>query len=459
MMVVLDPGNLEGIHLVNITALRPHVDFHQATFASLNPNIPTGDPNGLLKDTGNDPKPGVYVWLDKGGKFRFNKKRVYFPGNVYSIADPLGKLRETNRGGKLFYGNLRDLAERFILSKNSPEEYERLQINPEMTRYEQNIQDFLSKIIEKGDTRDEAIEEGRRRPRLAPKPKTEENNELLAYVQTLVGIPMDPGIQEDDLGMVDQQIGGQDATQQLRELEGFMGPLDDISENDVLSTLSQEPDENFSVISLGYDTDQEQENDFFEESDELFDEGGARSYLMESDTEEPKAPPFGSLDQVAAQYGGGSQDEIMGGEAQEQRIDVSEHEDFDEVFQQENSASLPRDQTVVSTGGSIINEPIIDATAENLLNNIESPQLSMYTDEELLFGNPYSYAATSTRRDIDLRRRIPLMEDDFVDPDQLVEPADRSQNRQSISESDDNEQFEVGPGRRRWPPSRLASGT
>ncbi|RVD80424.1 uncharacterized protein DFL_008321 [Arthrobotrys flagrans] len=109
-----------------------------------------------------------------------------------------------------------------------------------MTRYEQSLQEYISNLLAVGDTRDQAIAEGRRRAPPAPKPKTQESNELLAYVQDLVGTYVEPDAQQNDLERVGLQVGDQRTIHQLQKLEELMGPLDDVSESEDSSTNSEE---------------------------------------------------------------------------------------------------------------------------------------------------------------------------------------------------------------------------
>ncbi|KAF3206637.1 hypothetical protein TWF192_000506 [Orbilia oligospora] len=422
LAVVLNPSQLEGVHLVNLTALGPDLAFHEASFVSLDPSIPNGDPNHLLADTTDDPKPAIYAWMKKGGKHLFEKKRVYIPGNVYNIPDPSDKLKNLFQGGKLFYGYLRDLGERFILSKTSPEEFEKSQLVPDIASYEQHLQAYISNILSLGDTRDEAIAEGRLPPRPVRKPRIRKNDGVVAYVRDLVGTYVLPNAQLN-------KLRGQDVTRQLQELEELMEPFDNPPENRVSSNNNQEP-----------------ENESSESSDESFAEPDPGNDGISSDIQGQETNSLEDIDEVLENIGQvpvqpGVENQNQGlTEAQEQLIGLP-GSDASEEPQQYNA-------------GVFINEPEVDVLAESLRHNIGSRQSSIYSDE-----GPYSYGATSSGRGMDpRRRRIPLMEDSFSDPNPLVagQSHESQLNLQNVAGLDEDERFEVGPGRRRGSPQNSA---
>ncbi|KAF3319251.1 hypothetical protein TWF173_003700 [Orbilia oligospora] len=424
LAVVLNPSQLEGAHLVNLTALGPDLAFHEASFVSLDPSIPKGDPNNLLANTTDDPKPAIYAWMKKGGKHLFERKRVYVPGNVYNIPDPSDKLKDVFQGGGLFYGYLRDLGERFILSKTSPQEFEKSQLVPDIASYEQQIQAYISNILSLGDTRDEAIAEGRLPPRPARKPKIRKNDGVIAYVRDLVGTSVLPKARLNELR-------GQDVTRQLQELEELMKPFDDPPGNRVSSNDNQEL-----------------ENESSESSDESLTESGSGTDGISSDIQGQETNSLENIDQVLENINQVPVQQDVENhnqafiEAQEQGIGL--RGDASEEPQQYNA-------------GMLINEAEIDVLAESLRHNIGSRQSSIYSDE-----GPYSYGATSSGRGMDpRRRRIPLMEDSFSDPNPLVAgQSHQSQlNLQNIAGLDEDEQFEVGPGRRRGSPQNSAFQT
>ncbi|KAF3132742.1 hypothetical protein TWF703_007208 [Orbilia oligospora] len=424
LAVVLNPSQLEGAHLVNLTALGPDLAFHEASFVSLDPSIPKGDPNHLLANTTDDPKPAIYAWMKKGGKHLFERKRVYVPGNVYNIPDPSDKLKDLFQGGGLFYGYLRDLGERFILSKTSPEEFEKSQLIPDVASYEQHIQAYISNILSLGDTRDEAIAEGRLPPRPARKPKIRKNDGVVAYVRNLVSTNVLPTARLNELR-------GQDVTRQLQELEELMEPFDDPPENRVSSNNNQEP-----------------ENESSESSDESSTESGSGTDGISSDIQGQGTNSLENIDQVL-----------------ENIYQVPVQQDVENYHQvlteaQEQGIGLPEDSSEESqryNSGMLINEPEVDVLAESLRHNIRSRHSSIYSDE-----SPYSYGATSSGRGMDpWRRRIPLMEDSFSDPNPLVAgQSHQSQlNLQNVAGLDEGERFEVGPGRRRGSPQNSAFQT
>ncbi|EGX51438.1 hypothetical protein AOL_s00054g137 [Orbilia oligospora ATCC 24927] len=424
LAVVLNPSQLEGAHLVNLTALGSDLAFHEASFVSLDPSIPKGDPNDLLANTTDDPKPAIYAWMKKGGKHLFERKRVYVPGNVYNIPDPSDKLKDVFQGGGLFYGYLRDLGERFILSKTSPQEFEKSQLVPDIASYEQQIQAYISNILSLGDTRDEAIAEGRLPPRPARKPKIRKNDGVIAYVRDLVGTNVLPKARLNELR-------GQDVTRQLQELEELMKPFDDPPGNRVSSNDNQEL-----------------ENESSESSDESLTESGSGTDGISSDIQGQETNSLENIDQVLeninqvpVQQDVENHNQVFI-EAQEQGIGL--RGDASEEPQQYNA-------------GMLINEAEIDVLAESLQHNIGSRQSSIYSDD-----GPYSYGATSSGRGMDpRRRRIPLMEDSFSDPNPLVAgQSHQSQlNLQNVAGLDEDERFEVGPGRRRGSPQNSALQT
>ncbi|KAK6509797.1 hypothetical protein TWF481_004526 [Arthrobotrys musiformis] len=426
MTVVLDPNDLEGIHLVNLTALWPNAAFHTATYVSLNPSIPNGDPGGLLADTANDPRPGVYAWTKEPEQHNFERKRVYYPGNVYKVPDPHNKLGPTNRAGKFFYGNLRDLAERFIISRTPREEFGRSPLDPEITRYEQKLQEFMKNILEVGDTSTEALVEGRRMPPPPRRPKLHETTQLLADVQGLVGAYQEPDARQNELGDKILRNEYEPATQQLQELEDLFGPLDSSSDNEVLSLDSQEQGM-YLLEEFGED----------ESSNNIPSDGLGRQGSLST----------GDFNRIGQQDNNGNLYHGQVTEALDQRAIIG-LEGVREAPQQDD-------------GGNPASENVVDVMAENLANNMEGLRSPREPDRVPWFGDRYEYASTSTKRDWERqRRRIPQMEDSFADPEPLVAGLnDRSQGRASEAAPSDDDQLEVGPGRRRRPSSFSASET
>ncbi|KAK6517080.1 hypothetical protein TWF506_006958 [Arthrobotrys conoides] len=445
LAVVLDLNQLEGVHLVNLTALGPDVAFHDATLVSIDPSIPGGDPNRLLANTKNDPRPGVYAWMKKGGIHLFERKRVFFPGNVYRIPDPLDKLKTANQGGRLFYGYLMDLAERYLLSKKSPEDFERSEFALDVVTYEQKLQEYISDILSKGDTSDEA-RTGRLPSLPVSKAKVRKNDWLVGFVRSLIDAHVEPEPQQSEIESEGSQFTGQDVVQMLGELEELVGPLDDVSSYNERAPGINSP---------------EQEIEVSEGSHDIITESGSGKDVMSSKAQEEEMNSWRDTGHVSMQGDTESHDQPFSDETPELSLGIQE--DANEEPQQANSENLP-------------NEFVVDVMAENLRQNIGSPQLSMDSDDDFEYWNPYSYGATSTGRGIDPRRRIPQMEDAFSDPNPLVAGlTDQSQlgrqntlarlDRSPVSGSiqsprlDNDEQFEVGPGRRRRSPQNLASQT
>ncbi|KAK6333797.1 hypothetical protein TWF730_003980 [Orbilia blumenaviensis] len=420
MTVVLDPDHLEGIHLVNVSAMGPDVAFHSAIYVSLDTNIPNGDPDGILNNTGSDIKPGVYGWLKKIGGESWERTRVYFPGNVYHVPDPLAKLRTTNRGGNFFYGNLRDLAERYILETISPGVIIDSPLNTELTRYEQKLQEFISNLIDIGDTSQEAIVEGRKEAPPSKKPKQDENRRLLTYMEGLVNtVPSFEGdTLQNDQADADLRFEGQLADQKLQELEDLVGPLDSEPENGVLDS---------SIDSLENRIDY---SEGFRGTDQVFEEDGAKKNILRSMTAENTGMGFLENPNVPELVDAEDQNHILRSNAEETRNGQLER--FNSALEQDEIRDA-------------MEESRVDVLVESFQDDIGDPRLSQLLGVDL--QDSYPFAATSTRRRP--RRPVPLMADSFVDPDILVaEPSEQSQNRQDATGFHQDEEFEVGPARR-----------
>ncbi|KAK6533988.1 hypothetical protein TWF281_005329 [Arthrobotrys megalospora] len=257
MAVVLDPDNLEGIHLVNLTALSPDAAFHEAGYVSLEPGTPTGDPGGILYNTATDPKPGIYAWLKKDGGKDWERKRVYYPGNVYKVPDPSNLLQRADRNEKFLYGNLRGLAEQYIFKEQGggdglDNDLEIISQGPETMGYEERFQKYLSDIIAIGDTSisrgASEVEDTDMAPLLGR--RHQKNNEVISYMEGLVDLHQDPNIQPNpqrDVPVANIQrspssseIQTEETIQQSQNLERPMELIDDGLENEAPGSETQE---------------------------------------------------------------------------------------------------------------------------------------------------------------------------------------------------------------------------
>ncbi|EPS39991.1 hypothetical protein H072_6355 [Dactylellina haptotyla CBS 200.50] len=114
MVILLDPNNLEGIHLVDVRGLEDD-PLRRGSVISIDPEDPAVNVRPIVKDMGG-PKtgPGVYVWLRNPRDITFPKVTEFIPGRITKVVDPNGYLGRLDDKQTAFYHYFRELIERRV---------------------------------------------------------------------------------------------------------------------------------------------------------------------------------------------------------------------------------------------------------------------------------------------------------------------------------------------------------
>ncbi|KAK6537876.1 hypothetical protein TWF694_010774 [Orbilia ellipsospora] len=115
-LIILDPNDLYGVSLANVTALGEGTSLSRGAYLSVDPDAP-GMYSKLLKGIETD-RPGIYVWR-KDAKFPKAQKhtqrpREYFPGDIIKVPDQNNFLNRLDSSKNTFYMYMRDLVERVL---------------------------------------------------------------------------------------------------------------------------------------------------------------------------------------------------------------------------------------------------------------------------------------------------------------------------------------------------------
>ncbi|EPS41858.1 hypothetical protein H072_4180 [Dactylellina haptotyla CBS 200.50] len=119
-VLVFDPHNLHGIHLVNLKALGIH--WNRGAFVSLNlteevKQQTRNGSTGVFSQIPGSPAHGVYVWEgDPAIPKNLGRNVVYLPNAVQHLAEPTDLLQRIYVGSDQFgYVYMRDLIERALV--------------------------------------------------------------------------------------------------------------------------------------------------------------------------------------------------------------------------------------------------------------------------------------------------------------------------------------------------------